>query len=330
MTQQMTHQERVSAALRQEDVDRPPVSMWRHFYGQETTAEGLAEAMLSFQRRYDWDFMKVNPRASYHAEAWGVKMRYTGDHPPEVVDTPVRDPGDWQKLEILDVNQGVLAEQLQAIELIARGLDGDVPFLATVFTPCSIASRLVPSHEVFMEHLRAHTDEVSQALEVITETFINFSKACLDRGASGLFFATTSWATTQRLTEEEYFRFARPYDLKVLNALSQAEFHVLHVCQDNNLLHALTDYPVHAFNWDARGNGNPSLAEGKALVGDRAVIGGISHRNTLSEATTQELAGEVRGLTAAMGTKGWMLGTGCTYASATPEVNVQAIRQALQ
>ena len=63
MTQQMTHQERVTAALRSEEVDRPAVSMWRHFYGQETTAEGLAQAMLAFQRRYDWDFMKVNPRA---------------------------------------------------------------------------------------------------------------------------------------------------------------------------------------------------------------------------------------------------------------------------
>ena len=60
--------ERVQAALAGEPVDWPPVSMWRHFYEFEETAEGLAEAMLGFQRRYDWDFMKVNPRASYHAE----------------------------------------------------------------------------------------------------------------------------------------------------------------------------------------------------------------------------------------------------------------------
>ena len=330
MTQQMTHRERVSAALLEEQVDRPPGSMWRHFFQQETTAEGLAEAMLGFQRRYDWDFMKVNPRASYHAEAWGVETRYTGNQPPEVVGTPVKNPEDWSKLEVLDVNQGVLAEQLHALELIAGGIDPDVPFLETVFTPCSVASRLAPSAEVFLEHLRSHTDQVKQGLEVITETFINFSKACLDRGASGLFFATTSWATTHSLSEEEYVRFARPCDLKVLKALSEAEFHILHVCQDNNLLPALTDYPVHAFNWDARGNGNPSLAEGKALIGDRAAIGGIAHRTTLGEATTQELAGEVRGLRAAMGAKGWMLGTGCTYASATPEANVQAIRQALR
>jgi len=68
MTDQMSHRERVRASLAGEETDRPPVSMWRHFFEDETSAEGLAEAMLGFQRRYDWDFMKVNPRASYHAE----------------------------------------------------------------------------------------------------------------------------------------------------------------------------------------------------------------------------------------------------------------------
>ena len=38
-------------------------------------------------------------------------MRDTGVQPPEVADTPVRNPGDWLTLEILDVNQGMLAAQ---------------------------------------------------------------------------------------------------------------------------------------------------------------------------------------------------------------------------
>ena len=61
MSDQMSHRERVMAALRDEEVDRPPVSMWRHFFDDEVTAEGMAQAMLAFQQRFDWDFMKVNP-----------------------------------------------------------------------------------------------------------------------------------------------------------------------------------------------------------------------------------------------------------------------------
>ena len=101
MAAKMTHWERVRAALEGEDVDRVPVSMWRHFFSKETSAESLAEVMLSFQNRFDWDFMKVNPRASYHVEDWGVKTKYDGDTPPIVVETPVKTPGDWLKLKVL-------------------------------------------------------------------------------------------------------------------------------------------------------------------------------------------------------------------------------------
>lgn len=329
MAAEMTHWERVRATLKGQETDRVAVSLWRHFYARETSPESLAEAMLSFQNQFDWDFLKVNPRASYHAEGWGLKVQYHGDQPPQVMKTPIRKPDDWLKLEVLKLDQGVLKEHLDSLELIARGLKGEVPFIMTVFTPLSITSRLVDSEEVFLQHLREHRDKVQHALEVVTETFINFSKACLERGASGLFYATTAWATSQRMTEEEYRNLARPYDLKLLKALPPAEFHVLHVCRHHNFLHALKDYPVHAFNWDARGEGNPSLAEGKALVGERAVIGGMPQGRELVDATPQQLAAEVLGIQVAMGNKGWMLGPGCTYLPETPEVNVQTIRQAV-
>lgn len=330
MAAPMTHRERVEATLKGQEVDRVPVSMWRHFFDKETSSEGLAKAMLAFQHRFDWDFMKVNPRASYHAEGWGLKMQYDGNSPPQVIETPVRHPDDWLRLDVLELDRGVLKEHLHALELIARGLKGEVPFLMTVFTPLSIASRLAPSEEVFWQHLREHTDKVRHALEVVTETFVRFATACLERGASGLFYATTAWATTQRMTEEEYRRCALPYDLKLLNALPAAEFHLLHVCRDHNMLRTVKDYPVHAFNWDARGKGNPALVEGKALVGERAVIGGVSHGTGLVNATPQQLVAEVHGMRVAMGKKGWMLGTGCTFLPETPEVNIQAIRQAVE
>ncbi|MDO8716604.1 MAG: uroporphyrinogen decarboxylase family protein [Dehalococcoidales bacterium] len=330
MKTEMTHWQRIRAALEGKEVDRLPVSMWRHFFKEENSADSLAEAMLGFQRRFDWDFMKVNPRASYHVEDWGVKMKYHGDAEPVMVKAAVKTPGDWQKLKVLDVNKGVLKEQLTALELIAHGLKGEVPFIMTVFTPMAIASRLTDSEDIFLQHLREHPDEVNQALEVITETYINFAKACMERGASGLFCATTAWATSDRLTEKEYLTYARPYDLRLLNALPAAEFHVLHVCRKQNLLPAVKDYPVHAFSWDARGKGNLSLAEGKAMAGGRAVIGGIAHDKNLIQASPAQLTAEVRGMRVAIGERGWILGPGCTFPSETPEANLRAIRDAAE
>lgn len=325
MTDSMSHRERVLACLAGEDVDRPPVSMWRHFYAEETAPDTLAEAMLGFQREYDWDFMKVNPRASYHAEDWGLEMRTGGDASPEPVSWPVSEPGDWTRIEVLDPSAGVLGEQLEALRLIGEGLESQVPFLMTVFTPLSIAARLAPSEETFVRHLREHPDNVRHALEVVTETFVRYTNACLDAGASGLFYATTSWATTDSLTLGEYNDFARPYDLRVLEAASGAEFNLLHVCRDNNMLADLAGYPVHAFNWDAHGHGNLSLAEGRAALAPRAVVGGLPPKYGLVDATAGELVSEIRGITEAMGSEGWMLGTGCTFPPDTPAENVRAV-----
>jgi uroporphyrinogen decarboxylase len=330
MKTEMTHRERIRAAIEGKEVDRLPVSMWRHFFDKELSAESLAETMLTFQKRFDWDFMKVNPRASYHVEDWGVKMGRKGDVEPEVLQTPVKVPEDWLKFEKLDVNRGVLKEQLDALEIITRNLNGDLPFIMTVFTPLSIAARLVGSEKTFLHHLRVHTDKVNQALDVITDTFIDFSKACFDRGVSGLFFATTAWATSERLSEKEYTSFARPYDLRLLKALPKAEFNVLHVCRDHNLLRGVSDYPVHAFSWDARGKGNPSLAEGKAMVAGRTVIGGIAHDEGLIMASVAQLKAEVKGMRVAIGDKGWILGPGCTFPPKNPEAHLRAIREAVE
>ena len=74
---QMNKHERVAAALAGQDVDCPPVSTWRHFVDREQNAADLAAAMLEYHRAYDWDWVKVNPRATYFAEAWGNTYDFT-------------------------------------------------------------------------------------------------------------------------------------------------------------------------------------------------------------------------------------------------------------
>ena len=119
-------------------------------------------------------------------------------------------------------------------------------------------------------------------------------------------------------------------DLKLLRGLHPVEFNVLHVCKQHNFLHLLQDYPVQAFNWDAREAGNPSLVEGSRIVSGKAVIGGLGRGKDLVEATPQQLTGEVLGLRTSMGKSGWMLGAGCTIRPEVPEANLIAIRQAAE
>jgi uroporphyrinogen decarboxylase len=329
MPQEMTHRERVRAALDGRRWDRPPVSMWRHYFESERSAEALAEAMLAHQARYDWDFMKFNPRASYHAEPWGLNVRYTGNRSPDVVSAPIAEPKDWLRIEPVRLDHPVFQEQLRAVELVGQGLGGRIVYLATVFTPLSIASRLTPSEDLFMRHLRENTSQVDSALKAITETFVAFAKAAIERGAGGLFYATTAFATTSRMTVDEYRKYARPWDLKLIEAVRAPDFHMLHVCRDHNMLPEFRDYPVDAFNWDAHAAGNMGLAEGKVALGGKCVVGGIAQKEGLLAATPDQMRGEVIGLRTAMGTRGWMVGSSCTYSPEIDDALVRAVRKAV-
>ena len=326
---QMTKWERVRATLRGEPVDRPAWSLWRHFYEREMTVEGLAEAMVAWARRYEFDLLKVNPRAHYHVEDWGVRYEYSGQphERPRRVAGPIRSPRDWERLRPLPPDRGVLGEHLRALDLIRRELGDEVPFVQTIFTPLAVAGYLADSNEQLLRDLREHPVSVKAALEVITETFADYARACLDHGASGIFLATTQWASYRTLTDEEYQTFGRPYDLRVLAACHGAPLNVLHVCGEENMLQRLVDYPVAALNWAATLPSNSSLATVQSWT-TKAVIGGLSNE-ALTAHGPQAVLAQARAAAGATHGRRWFLGPNCSIPTTTPPENLAALHAAL-
>lgn len=326
---QMIKRERVRAALQGQTVDRPPISFWRHFFEKETSAAGLAEAMLGFQHTYDWDFMKVNPRACYHAEPWGCRFQFSGQPhiDPKLIEAAIKTPDDWRHIKSLSPTTSALGEQLEALRLVKEGLRGEVPFVETIFTPLSIAGRLVGSDDVMREHLRQYPEHVHEALEAITVTFERFARACLEVGVDGIFYATTGWATYDRLTDAEYEAFGRPYDVRVLKAVEGAPFNILHVCRSHNMLWKLMDYPAHAVNWATADATNPQIGE-VWQRSHRPVIGGVDHVDTLRHGTPEAVVAEIQ---SAVGQtrEGLLIGPGCSISPQTPEANLRAARAAV-
>ena len=74
----ISHRQRLENVLSGEPPDRVPVSLWRHFPVDDQTPEGLAAATASFQRRYDFDFIKVTPSSSFCLKDWGVEDEWRG------------------------------------------------------------------------------------------------------------------------------------------------------------------------------------------------------------------------------------------------------------
>lgn len=329
MQAMMTRIERIDAALKGEAVDVVPMSFWRHFYSLERDPELLADALLSFQREYGWDFMKVNPRASYHVEDWGNSYRY-GDDPdvgPVQAGYVVHSRDDWRRIEALDVwSSAALKQQLVLLELIREGLQQEnVYFLQTIFSPLELAFRLSgQSSERLRRAMDEEPDELRAALEAITETFASYARASIEAGASGIFYAATKMASSAVMTAEQYARFGTPYDLRILAAVqSPPGFNILHLCGDNVFFDQLKGYPVDALSWDTHFPGNPSLREGRERSG-KMVIGGINQRETLHEGNAEGVAAEVKDAIRQTGGRGCVVAPGCTFRPSTDRSLLEA------
>ncbi len=320
---------RVLAALQGEDVDRVPVSAWWHDFPREWSSEGIAEATLEGYRKYDWDFIKVNPRACYYAEDWGARYVQAAEQgrQPVLTEPGVSSPEHLHNIQALDPNTGAYGEQLEGLRIINRGLAGEAPFIQTVFSPLAVMSRITGSTKYVQRLMRGHTHELTMALHAITETLAAYSRACLDAGASGIFFATVEWGSADNISAEAYETYGRPFDLPVLEAVVSAPFNVLHVCRGNNHLPILMDYPVSTFHWDIHAAGNPSLLEAAAHT-DRALMGGVSHDRTMAEPAPAQVAKEAERSIVEMGGKRFLLAPGCSIEPNTSETNLRALAQA--
>jgi uroporphyrinogen decarboxylase len=323
----MNKRERVEAALRGAEVDRLPISFWGHDYLREWTAEGLAHAMLDNYRAHDWDYMKVNPRASYHVEDWGAILDRSKDpnHGHKFLQAPVRYPDDWTKLRPLEPDKGVLGEMLAALRLIREELKGEIHFIMTIFSPLSVAKYLAGNQpDPVRESISGHRKALESALDTIARVYAEFALACLEAGAGGIFFATTGWASRDQLREDEYRTFGVPYDLRVLEAFAgKAPFNVLHNCGENIYFDLLAGYPVEAISWAATSPGNPALGEGRKRSG-KAVMGGVDEKSTLPEGTPEDVAAEVAAAIEQTGGRGLLVAPGCSIPPRTPRANLQA------
>jgi uroporphyrinogen decarboxylase len=328
----MNKKERVDAALRGDQVDRIPASMWGHDFEREWSAQSLAEAMVENFTRYDWDFMKVNPRACYHVEGWGVKVRPSGEKyvAPIFEDSPIKNSSDWKRIRPLEPDQGVLAEQLHALQLINHAIGFDAYFVQTIFCPLGVAKYLAGNKsEPVLHTLREDRAAMHAALRVITETFTAYAIACLEQGASGIFYATNGWASKSMLTADQYREFGEQYDLEFLDAIkSRSKFNILHNCGTNIYFDQLAKYPVQAVSWDAMAEGNPDLRTGKMRSG-QAVMGGINQKSTLQHGTPAQVREEVANAIELTGGEHFLLAPGCSIPPETPPRNLQAIREAL-
>lgn len=325
----MSKRERVRAALKGEPVDRVPISFWGHFASDPRTGQEVAAACLAFQREFDWDFVKMMPSGMYFPQALGAEI--TPASGPGGVNglarSVVSSAADWARLPEPEPTRGWLAEHVESVRIARRELGPDIPIIQTLFSPLTIAHKL-SAEEAFSGYVRAQGDALEEGLARITRTSSRFAQATLDAGADGFFFATQE-ATLDELTEPEFERLGKRYDLEVLNAMGgRAWFNLFHVCRESIMADEVATYPVDAVNWDAHRN-YPSLAQARRIW-PQALVGGLDRYGPILDGTPEQVATEVRAAVDSVGGRHVMISAGCALPLARPDANLHAARRAVE
>ena len=139
----MTGRQRVEAALAMEMADRPPVAAWGHTYRQEWSPADLAAITVERARKFGWDFVKFQLRASVFAEAFGSVYQPSGHalRAPILITPAVPDLEAWGSVQM--VNPKAFDDQVESIGIVARELGPDIPIIQTIFSPITVGGYLV-------------------------------------------------------------------------------------------------------------------------------------------------------------------------------------------
>ncbi len=312
----MTSRENTIAAVRGEKVEYIPSGFWLHFPETCFHGETAVKAHLDFFRETGTDIMKIMNENVVPCSV------------------PIQKPEDWAKIPSFDRNASFIQDQLEITKKILDKVHDNGIVLLTVHGVVASAwharggtAGYETGSSFLTEHLRANPKAVAQAYDRISDALAILTEEALKIGVDGIYYAALG-GESYLYTDEEFEEFVKPNDLKVLNAASgRSAFNILHMCKDRLNLNRYKDYPADVVNWGIYEQ-NPSLAEGKKIFGDRAILGGLDDRaGVLVSGTEEEIRREVHRIIDEMGTTKFLLGADCTLPT---EIEFSRIRAAVQ
>ncbi|OTA29890.1 uroporphyrinogen decarboxylase [Alloscardovia macacae] len=266
------------------DPEKTPylVAAWQHIVGHEYGAEEFATAYVDFVKKWDWDWVKINPRAVYYSEAWGSTYdpeHYDGYVIPRKVSDALQHPEDLDHIVRLSIDEeNTFHESYEAAKLIREQLQ-DRGVIQTVFSPLSVLLQLgdlplypgdeyatptTTREEVFSDPARVKT-----ALQNIAETLADYAARLVTpveqggAGLDGIFYAVTGTVSHGFFTREQYNEYSKPYDELIIRAIREANpdaVVLLHTCREDSHPDWFADL-ADVIHWDQFLPGNPQVDE---------------------------------------------------------------------
>ena len=323
------------------------VAAWQHLVGHEYGADEFADAYIDFVNQWDWDWVKINPRAIYYSEAWGSKYDendYAGYVIPRKLQDAVASVDDLAKIVELDPKTNEVFGQQYASAAKIRAAFTDRAVLQSIFNPLSVLLQLAdvplyPGDEYATPSLTRdelvfeHAEEAKKALTNIANTLAAYAAALVTpveqggAGLDGIFFALTGTVSEGYFTKEQYAEFGEPYDRIVLNAIKQANPDaevLLHTCRAFSNPDWFDDYGVEIVQWDQYLDGNPQIDTPLKVV----PVGGPSFTDFAQDGDDQIVKSDIDKVIKLREGKPFLLAPSCTVPTPASDQSLKALADA--
>ncbi|MCB6366762.1 hypothetical protein LI291_11320 [Intestinibacillus massiliensis] len=291
----MTKTERLRAMVEKKPFDRIGLSGWVHMPMVDRNVRDFTKATIDFTDNNDWDFVKLMSNGHYFADAYGAKIRWRNDPKEwsgEFLEYPVKTPEDVANLPVIDPDtNAVFQREIQLAKNVCGHYHGDVPVLATIFTPLTWLQEMISSTNPapVMQLMAEHPQYVHKALEALLETNKKLLDRMIEAGIDGIFLST-QWGCRDLISKAAQDEFCHPYDLELLNYIKgRTWFNMFHIHYCENLTFGeYLDYPIQALNWEncTRIPDMSKLTSIKQVreMTDKVLIGGIDQHHDFHNA----------------------------------------------
>jgi uroporphyrinogen decarboxylase len=307
----MTKVERIERSLAGKEIDRPPVSFWYHFGVQHAPGRRIAEVSLEFLRYYDLDWLKLMNDYFYPMPEGTLEIDAARD---------------LKKVAHFEPRDSQWGEQLEAVKIIARELEGKVCFIDTVFEPWQVLLRnLVGEH--LDELVEREPQAVLDALDVITDNIIAYCKESLRLGSNGIFLST--FGSTEQVPRTRYLKFAKPFVMRIFNAIRDSgTMHTAHVHDIGIYVDDALDFPVPILSYEDRHPSNPSIPEMRKRF-NGTIMGGLDKNRVTRVTPAEAIRSAMEGMRSGGKTK-LLLAPGCSFPTWLDPGTAKALVESVQ
>lgn len=239
-------------ACRREPVDRTPVWLMRQagrymeeyravrsrydFLTMCKTPELAAEVTLQPVRRLGVDAAILFADILLPLEGMGIDLAFTKDEGP-VIRNPVRSAADVDRLRVIDPDEAV-PYVLEAVRLVRRELDGEVPLIGFSGAPFTLASYMIEGggsrNYLLCKRLMWEAPAVWHALmDKLARVVVRYLRAQVEAGAQAV-QVFDSWVGA--LAPDDYREYVLPHSRAVMEGLSGLGVPVIHFANNASTL----------------------------------------------------------------------------------------------